>query len=50
MQKTLLLLFFLVLWTSLNAQINITGLVQDEVGNPLEGAVVSLVSDGTKEK
>lgn len=50
MQKTLLLLFFLVLWTSLNAQINITGLVQDEAGHPLEGAVVSLVSDGTKEK
>lgn len=36
MQKTLLLLFFLVLWTSLNAQINITGLVQDEAGHPLE--------------
>ena len=50
MQKVLLLLFSLVLWTSLNAQINITGLVLDEAGNPLVGAVVNLVSDETKEK
>ena len=50
MQKTLLLLSFLVLWTSLNAKINVRGQVIDEAGKPLVGAVVNLISDEMKEK